>query len=182
MARSREWICRGTSGARSRFTYIYGIGRVVGAAQILTDAGVDPNQAGARPGPTTRPRASARSSSASYKVEGDLRREVSMNIKRLMDIGSYRGHPPPQGPARARPAHPHQRAHPQGPAARASWSRRRPRPASGASRAKKHRSRRMAEAQAKPGKPAQERAARSASAARSARASPTCRPPSTTRS
>ena len=50
-----------------------------------------------------------------FTVEGDLRREMSMNIKRLMDLGCYRGvrH---EGPARARPAHPHQRAHPQGPA------------------------------------------------------------------
>ncbi len=51
-----------------------------------------------------------------YKVEGDLRREVQMNIKRLMDLGCYRGPATPQGPARQRSAHPHQRAHPQGPA------------------------------------------------------------------
>ena len=50
-----------------------------------------------------------------FTVEGDLRREMSMNIKRLMDLGCYRGmrH---RGPAGARPAHAHQRAHPQGPA------------------------------------------------------------------
>ena len=52
-----------------------------------------------------------------YRVEGDLRREVAMNIKRLMDLGCYRGPAPPQGPAGARPAHPHQRPHPQGPGA-----------------------------------------------------------------
>ena len=49
-----------------------------------------------------------------YMVEGDLRRETSMNIKRLMDLGCYRGPAPPQGPAGARPAHPYQCAHPQG--------------------------------------------------------------------
>ena len=49
-----------------------------------------------------------------YMVEGDLRREVAMNIKRLMDLGCYRGLAPPQGPAGPRPAHPHQRPHPQG--------------------------------------------------------------------
>ena len=48
-----------------------------------------------------------------YMVEGDLRREVAMNIKRLMDLGCYRGLAPPQGPAGPRPAHAHQRAHPQ---------------------------------------------------------------------
>ena len=49
-----------------------------------------------------------------YMVEGDLRREVAMNIKRLMDLGCYRGSASSQGPAGARPAHPHQRPHPQG--------------------------------------------------------------------
>ena len=53
---------------------------------------------------------------AKFTVEGDLRREVSMSIKRLMDLGCYRGVAPPQGPAGARPAHAHQCAHPQGPA------------------------------------------------------------------
>ena len=51
-------------------------------------------------------------------VEGDLRKDVAMNIKRLMEIGSYRGHAPPPQPAGARPAHAHQRAHAQGPAPR----------------------------------------------------------------
>ena len=49
-----------------------------------------------------------------YMVEGDLRREVSINIKRLMDLGAYRGLAPPQAIAGSRPAHAHQRAHPQG--------------------------------------------------------------------
>ncbi len=49
-----------------------------------------------------------------YVVEGDLRREVAMNIKRLMDLGCYRGLASPPRPAGSRPAHPHQRPHPQG--------------------------------------------------------------------
>ena len=51
-------------------------------------------------------------------VEGDLRKEISMNIKRHIEMGSYRGLAAPARPARARPAHAHQRAHPQGSAAR----------------------------------------------------------------
>ena len=49
-----------------------------------------------------------------YTVEGDLRREVSMNIKRLMDLGCYRGLRHRRKSAGARPAHAHQRPHPQG--------------------------------------------------------------------
>ena len=50
-----------------------------------------------------------------FLVEGDLRREVAMNIKRLMDLGCYRGLASPQEPAGPRPAHPHQRPHAQRP-------------------------------------------------------------------
>jgi small subunit ribosomal protein S13 len=49
-----------------------------------------------------------------YLVEGDLRREVSMNIKRLMDLGCYRGLRHRRSPAGPRSAHPHQCPHPQG--------------------------------------------------------------------
>ena len=49
-------------------------------------------------------------------VEGDLRKEISMNIKRLIEIGSYRGLRHRREPAGARTAHAHQRPHPQGPA------------------------------------------------------------------
>jgi len=48
------------------------------------------------------------------KVEGDLRREVALNIKRYVDLGAYRGLRPPEEPTGARPAHAHQRAHSQG--------------------------------------------------------------------
>lgn len=70
-------------------TYIYGIGRPT-AQSILTEAGVDLN---------TRTENLTESEVArirelidkNLKVEGDLRREISMNIKRLMDLGCYRG-------------------------------------------------------------------------------------------
>jgi small subunit ribosomal protein S13 len=69
--------------------YIYGIG-VPSAKRIFADARVDPNK---------RVKAWSDDETArvreilerEYKVEGDLRREVSMSVKRLMDIGSYRG-------------------------------------------------------------------------------------------
>ena len=70
-------------------TYIYGIGRST-ARRILNRANMDPNK-----------RVKAWSEDEvgrirdiierELKVEGDLRREVSMNVKRLMDIGCYRG-------------------------------------------------------------------------------------------
>jgi small subunit ribosomal protein S13 len=70
-------------------TYIYGIGRTT-SNDILLQAGVDPD---------TRVRDLAEDEvvrlreiiSRNYRVEGDLRREVSSNIKRLMEIGCYRG-------------------------------------------------------------------------------------------
>ena len=70
-------------------TYIYGIGRS-SARQILDEAGVswdkrvndwgDSDLAGIRG-----------AISSNFKVEGELRSEIQMNIKRLMDIGCYRG-------------------------------------------------------------------------------------------
>jgi small subunit ribosomal protein S13 len=70
-------------------TYIYGIG-MSSARDILQKAKVDPNR---RVGELSDEEvASIRSVIQSdYKVEGALRSEVQMNIKRLMDIGSYRG-------------------------------------------------------------------------------------------
>ncbi len=70
-------------------TYIYGIGRS-SSAKILDEAGIDrdikvkdwtDDQAGKI----------REIIAASYKVEGDLRSEIQLNIKRLMDIGCYRG-------------------------------------------------------------------------------------------
>jgi small subunit ribosomal protein S13 len=70
-------------------TYIYGIGRKV-ALDILEKAGVDPgiNSDSLTEGET---RGIRQIIEEKYQVEGDLRREISMNIKRLMDLKCYRG-------------------------------------------------------------------------------------------
>lgn len=70
-------------------TYIYGIGKKT-ALDICVKAGIDL---------TTRTKDLTEEQTrrireiieGSYKVEGDLRREVTMNIKRLMDLGCFRG-------------------------------------------------------------------------------------------
>ncbi|WP_088106065.1 30S ribosomal protein S13 [Halalkalibacter urbisdiaboli] len=69
-------------------TYIYGIGKAK-AAEVLAKAGVSEN---------TRVRdlteeelGRIREAIEAHPVEGDLRREISLNIKRLIEIGSYRG-------------------------------------------------------------------------------------------
>ena len=69
-------------------TYIYGIG-LPSSQKILKESGVNPD---------TRVKdltdaevASIRKAMEDYKVEGDLRREVALNIKRLTEIGCYRG-------------------------------------------------------------------------------------------
>jgi small subunit ribosomal protein S13 len=70
-------------------TYIYGIGQTK-SKQILKDAGVSPDT-------KTDQLADSEISAIrsiidkEHKVEGDLRRDISMSIKRLMDIGAYRG-------------------------------------------------------------------------------------------
>jgi small subunit ribosomal protein S13 len=69
-------------------TYIHGIGRS-SARQILTQAGVEPNKKSDAIGDEELVK--LRQIIDGFKVEGDLRREVAMNIKRLMDIGAYRG-------------------------------------------------------------------------------------------
>ncbi len=69
-------------------TYIHGIGRP-SARKILAQAGVDLNKKTDAIGDDELVK--LRQLIDGYKVEGDLRREVAMNIKRLMDIGSYRG-------------------------------------------------------------------------------------------
>ncbi|MBQ0155625.1 MAG: 30S ribosomal protein S13 [Bacteroidales bacterium] len=70
-------------------TYIYGIGRSL-ATSILNQAGVDVN---IKVKDWTDDQAAKIREiiGANYKVEGDLRSEVQLNIKRLMDIGCYRG-------------------------------------------------------------------------------------------
>ena len=70
-------------------TYIYGIGRVI-ARRILESAGVSPDQRvkDLTDADVNRLRQEIEKN---HRVEGALRTEVAMNIKRLMDIGSYRG-------------------------------------------------------------------------------------------
>ena len=70
-------------------TYIFGIGRS-SARRILATAGVEVNRRVREWTDDDLARIRERLE-REYKVEGDLRREVSMNIKRLMDISSYRG-------------------------------------------------------------------------------------------
>jgi small subunit ribosomal protein S13 len=70
-------------------TYIFGIGRST-ARKILTEAGVNPNGRVHQLSDDDVNRL-RRVIDAQYRVEGALRSEVSQNIKRLMDIGSYRG-------------------------------------------------------------------------------------------
>ena len=70
-------------------TYIYGIGRTA-SQKILTEAGISwdikSDEVTAEQVTSIRKIIDER-----HKVEGDLRREISMNIKRLMDLGAYRG-------------------------------------------------------------------------------------------
>ncbi|MCX7682611.1 MAG: 30S ribosomal protein S13 [Anaerolineae bacterium] len=70
-------------------TYIYGIGRSL-SNEILRKAGINPDT---RVKDLTEAQVSALREiiDREYQVEGDLRREVQMNIRRLMDIGCYRG-------------------------------------------------------------------------------------------
>ena len=70
-------------------TYIYGIGRV-SSNRILEAAGVDPNT---RVKDLTNEEVQKISAviDETQLVEGDLRREIAMNIKRLQEIGCYRG-------------------------------------------------------------------------------------------
>ena len=70
-------------------TYIYGIGRS-SALAILKKASVDVNKKG-QEGTDDEVAAIRAVVGAEYKVEGELRTEVQLHIKRLMDIGCYRG-------------------------------------------------------------------------------------------
>ena len=74
--------------ARISLTYIYGIG-LNSAEKICDAAGVKPD---AKIGELDEANLDAiRAEVGKLNVEGDLRRETSMNIKRLMDLGCYRG-------------------------------------------------------------------------------------------
>ena len=70
-------------------TYVYGIGQTV-AKTILEQAGVDPDT---RTHALTEEQVTQLRAiiETNHKVEGSLRGEVNMNVRRLMDIGSYKG-------------------------------------------------------------------------------------------
>ncbi|MGD0486058.1 MAG: 30S ribosomal protein S13 [Syntrophorhabdales bacterium] len=70
-------------------TYLYGIGRSL-SNQILSQAGIDPNK---RTNTLSEEEVAKIRDiiEQDHKIEGDLRKENNINIKRLMDIGCYRG-------------------------------------------------------------------------------------------
>ena len=70
-------------------TYIYGVGRSI-AQRVLDEAGVDRN-AKVEEWTDEQINTIRRILNDSFKLEGELRSETQMNIKRLMDIGCYRG-------------------------------------------------------------------------------------------
>jgi len=70
-------------------TYIFGVGLPT-SKKILEATGIDPNTRVKNLTDEDAQKLRAELEN-NYKVEGDLRREISMNIKRLMDIGCYRG-------------------------------------------------------------------------------------------
>ena len=74
--------------AEIALTGIYGIGRIT-ARKICADTGVKPDTK--IKDLTEAEVESIRNEVVKYTIEGDLRRTISMNIKRLMDLGSYRG-------------------------------------------------------------------------------------------
>ncbi len=85
-------------------TYIYGIGRT-SAHQIVQKSGLDPSRKteDLNDQDITTIREIIESN---FKIEGDLRRDIAMNIKRLMDLGSYRGLRHKKGlPARGQRTH-----------------------------------------------------------------------------
>lgn len=94
-------------------TYIYGIGRNI-ADDIIEATGINPD---------TRVKDLSEQEIGklrdyidhNVKVEGDLRREVSMNVKRLMEIGLLQGLAAPPWPARSRTEHQAECSDPEGP-------------------------------------------------------------------
>ncbi len=91
-------------------TYIYGIGQTT-SQKILEQTGVSPDR---RVHELTDEEVNRlrRTIESQYKVEGALRTEVSMNVKRLMDIGCYRGQRHRRGlPVRGQRTHTNARTH-----------------------------------------------------------------------
>lgn len=71
-------------------TYVYGIGRTT-SNKILAEAGVDPDTRVRNITDDEVKRISEAIEKLNVTVEGDLRREIALNIKRLQEIGCYRG-------------------------------------------------------------------------------------------
>ena len=71
-------------------TYLFGVGRNL-SNKILKEAGINPDKRAKDLNEDEISYITNAIQKGGYKVEGDLRREISQNIKRLMDIGSWRG-------------------------------------------------------------------------------------------
>jgi len=71
-------------------TYLYGIGRVL-SAKVLKEIGIDPSRRAKDLNEEEVARITNYLQKSGLRLEGDLRRDISQNIKRLMEIGSYRG-------------------------------------------------------------------------------------------
>jgi len=71
-------------------TYLYGIGRVT-SARLLKEINIEPSRRAKDLSEEEVARITGALQKGSLRVEGDLRRDISQNIKRLMDIGSWRG-------------------------------------------------------------------------------------------
>ena len=70
-------------------TYIFGVG-ITSSKEILEETGINPDKR-VKDLEDDEINSLRKAIEKNYKVEGDLRTEVAMNIKRLMDIGCYRG-------------------------------------------------------------------------------------------
>jgi len=75
--------------AKISLTYIYGIGPAI-ALRILNELGIDPEKKADDLNEEEISRIASHVQSK-YRIEGELRRETTQNIRRLIDIGSYRG-------------------------------------------------------------------------------------------
>ena len=71
-------------------TYLYGIGKEV-SGRVLKEAGIDPTRRAKDLNEEEVSRITNTIQKLNLRIEGDLRREISQNIKRLGDIGSWRG-------------------------------------------------------------------------------------------
>ena len=89
MAWSSGWNLPQNKRGEIALTYIYGIGRSA-ANSILSKAGID-RDIKVKDWTDDQSAKVREIISTEYKVEGDLRTEIQLNIKRLMDIGCYRG-------------------------------------------------------------------------------------------